>query len=330
MQTFRCPTCQKPVYFDNLSCTCGQEMSFDPDAQIMQAGGKYCANRADIACNWQAENAKGLCRSCAMTETVPDLRTADNLPLWQTSEAAKRWMLAGVMRWGWFTPSDPGPRPVFRMLSEQTAGGAADVVMGHAAGLITINVTEASDTVLAQRQEQFGELYRTMLGHMRHETAHFLFTRLAGDWPFLNAFRALFGDERADYAAALQSHYSKPVDQPHPAHITQYASAHPHEDWAETIAHLLHLTDLLDSGAAAGMSWPDGPLPGYDAYAEPDTEALLRHAIALTIATNHVNRAVDLPDLYPFVLTAPVREKLGFAHAQMTKGAGALNPYAFA
>lgn len=61
------------------------------------------------------------------------------------------------------------------MLSEETLHGEEDVIMGHADGLITINVTEASDPVLAERQEQFDELYRTMLGHMRHEMAHFLF-----------------------------------------------------------------------------------------------------------------------------------------------------------
>lgn len=322
MQTFHCPVCQTRVYFDNLACTCGQGLYFDPDAQVMRSQGAPCANRADIGCNWLAADRDGHCRACAMTETVPDLRAPANLPLWKTAESSKRWMLAGLMRWGWFTGADFGARPVFRMLSEQTAAGAADVVMGHADGLITINVTEASDAVLAKRQEAFGELYRTMLGHMRHETAHFLFIRLSQHQDFPDGFRRVFGDERADYGDALKAHYARAQSAPHPQHITHYASAHPHEDWAETIAHLLHLTDLTDSGAAAGLSWPDGPFAGYDAYVEHDTEALLRHAIALTIATNHVNRAVELPDLYPFVLTDAVRGKMGFAHWHVKRGAG--------
>ncbi|KAA9009153.1 zinc-binding metallopeptidase family protein [Histidinibacterium aquaticum] len=318
MQVFRCPACSAPLYFHNTTCDCGQAVVFDPVAQAMQPFRDPCANRDEIGCNWVAES-DGLCRSCGMTETVPDLRAPDNLPLWARTEAAKRWMLASLARWGWFTPTDRGPRPVFRLLSEETATGEADVVMGHADGVITINVSEASEAVLAERQENLGELYRTMIGHMRHEMAHFLQLRLVEDAGFAEAFRALFGDERADYGAALEAHYAEPS----PAgehHVTSYATSHPHEDWAETIAHLLHLTDLLDSTASAGLTLPEGPPAGYDAYLESDTERLVTLAVAVSIAVNHVNRALDLPDLYPFVLTAGVREKLAFAHGHLRIG----------
>ena len=76
----------------------------------------------------------------------------------------------------------------------------------------------------------------------------------------------------------------------------------------------MHLVDLLDSAAAAHLRLPDGPPIGYDAYADDDTEALLKLAVDLSIAVNHVNRAMDLPDLYPFVLRSGVRRKLAFAH----------------
>ncbi|WP_375174909.1 putative zinc-binding metallopeptidase [Pseudooceanicola sp.] len=315
MQIFRCPACAAPVYFHNLACSCGQQLVFDPEAQVMAAAGATCGNRADIDCNWMAE-ADGLCRSCAMTETVPDLREAMNLPLWQTSELAKRWVIANLGRWGWFTRADPGPRPTFRMLSEQTLAGQENVTMGHAEGTITINVSEASDALLAQRQEDLGELYRTMTGHIRHEIAHFLFLRLGQSDAFLADFRALFGDETTDYAAALQAHYSDPRPADHD-HITSYATAHPHEDWAETIAHLLHLVDLIDSAAAARLSLPDGVVPGYDAYADPDTDTVISRAVDVSIAVNHVNRALDLPDVYPFVLPDGVRRKFAFAHGHL-------------
>lgn len=315
MQVFHCPTCGATLWFHNTACTCGQEVFFDPDAQAMVSDAASCANRSEIACNWRAEQ-DDLCRSCAMTTTLPDLREPDNAALWQRTEEAKRWVLANLMRWGWFTASDQGARPVFQLLSEQTAEGTEQVTMGHASGTITINVTEASDTELVHRQQQMGELYRTMIGHMRHEIAHFLFERLAENPDFLETFRATFGDERADYGDALKAHYANPKDNGD-THITQYATAHPHEDWAETIAHLLHLTDLLDSAAAAGLALPEGPPPGYDAYAETDTEHLLTQAINLALAINHVNRALDLNDLYPFILTQPVRDKLATAHAAL-------------
>lgn len=315
MQVFRCPGCAKPLYFHNLTCTCGQEVVFDPDGQRMLAKGERCRNRARIGCNWRAEGG-GFCRACAMTQVVPDLDEPENIALWARTELAKRWMLANLGRWGWFTPADPGPRPVFRMLSEQTAAGDARVMMGHANGTITINVSEARDEVRIQRQAQMGELYRTMIGHMRHEMAHFVQLRLSRDEAFLSGFRALFGDERADYGEALKRHYASPR-QPEGEHITSYATAHPHEDWAETIAHLLHLVDLLDSAAGAGLTLPDGPARNYDAYAETDTELLLTTSISLAIAMNHVNRAMDLPDLYPFILTPGVRRKLAFAHGHL-------------
>ena len=323
MQIFHCPACSSLLYFHNLACTCGQQVAYDPDTQNMVRAEAVCANRSRIDCNWTAGET-GLCQSCAMTETVPDLDEADNLPLWSRTEAAKRWMLANLARWGWFTSADPGPLPVFRMLSERTVTGAVQIVMGHADGLITINVTEASDAVRSERQESMGELYRTMLGHMRHEMAHFLHLRLMQDPEFAEGFRALFGDERADYGAALQRHYASPgvADDDH---ITSYATAHPHEDWAESLAHLLHLVDLLDSAVDAGLSLTEGPVPGsdYDAYQETDTDTLLNAAITISIAMNHVNRALDLPDLYPFVLGSGVREKLRFIHRHLREGATA-------
>ena len=100
----------------------------------MLADAAFCANREEIACNWKAEDGP-LCRACAMTETVPDLREPDNLPLWERSEHAKRWVIANLVRWGWFTPQDTGARPVFKMLSEQTATGEADVIMTTEAGV---------------------------------------------------------------------------------------------------------------------------------------------------------------------------------------------------
>jgi hypothetical protein len=49
------------------------------------------------------------------------------------------------------------------------------------------------------------EPYRTLLGHFRHEFGHYYWDRLVRDSAHLEPFRALFGDERADYGEALKA-----------------------------------------------------------------------------------------------------------------------------
>ena len=79
------------------------------------------------------------------------------------------------------------------------------------------------------------------------------------------------------------------------------------------------MVDLTDSVAAAGLSTSEGPPPNYDAYSETDSDALVSLASAVALAVNHVNRAMDLPDLYPFVLTPQVREKFDLAHTYLRR-----------
>ena len=45
--------------------------------------------------------------------------------------------------------------------------------------------------------------------HLRHETGHYYWDRLVAGTPFQEKFREAFGDERQDYAAALQAHYQQ-------------------------------------------------------------------------------------------------------------------------
>ena len=321
MRLFECPACAATLYFRNSACgACGQGVAYDPEADRMVAGAEPCANREEIGCNWRAEEGGPLCRACAMTTVIPDTFHGENRAHWAHAELAKRWVLAGLGRWGWFRASDPGPRPAFELLAEATAGGPVEVTMGHEAGVITLNVTEADPAELAARQEALGERLRTVVGHVRHEIAHFLFVRLQAAEGFVDAFRALFGDERADYGAALRRHYAEgPPPGWQDRHITGYASAHPHEDWAESVAHLLHLVDITDSAAAAGLL-VEGLGAGDDAYAERDADRLVALGQRLGVAVNHVNRSMGLPDAYPFVLTPAIREKFGFVHARLRAG----------
>src|SRR5207302_77798 len=122
-------------------------------------------------------------------------------------------------------------------------------------GVITLNVAEADDAQREKRRLQMHEPYRTLLGHFRHEIAHYYWDRLVKDGPLRDGFRARFGDEREDYGAALRRHYQQgpPADW-QARFVSAYASAHPWEDWAETWAHYLHMADALETAIACGLS----------------------------------------------------------------------------
>lgn len=311
MRVFACPTCGAQVYFNDTFCTCGAALIFAPDRRDYVQGAAPCANRETMDCNWSAETPGGLCQSCAMTEVVPDDFSADNRALWSEAEAAKRWVLDNLAGWGWFTAADPGPRPRFHLVSEATRHGQVPVVMGHRGGLVTINVTEADPVEQVRRRTLLDEPYRTMHGHFRHELAHFLYLRLCDQDGFAAEATALMGDFSASYSEALDSYYRAGLPEAWQSRcVSAYAAAHPHEDWAETTAHLLHLTDILDSAQAMGLGPPGAP----DAYAATDTAALIQGAAGFSLALNHVNRAMGLPDLYPFVLSPRVLQKLNFVH----------------
>jgi hypothetical protein len=321
MRIFSNPAGPGSLFFDNLATADGVAVAYDPQARAFSTLPPFCANREILSCNWIADGASGLCRSCAMTTLAPDPTAPDATAYWAQTEAAKRWVLDNLGRWNWFRPEDPGARPLFHMLAE----GRTPVQMGHAEGVVTISVAEADPVVRTTRRQALEEPYRTMIGHMRHEISHMLWWRLSLRQDFLDDFRAMFGDERTDYAAALKRHYEEgpPVDWKR-RYLTSYASSHPHEDWAETAAHLLHLTDIADSFVAAGMSSPQLPGSGWDPYAEPDADRLIFVAASVTVGVNHVNRSMGLSDLYPFVLSDAARRKLAFAQDWLRRGAQGL------
>ena len=90
---------------------------------------------------------------------------------------------------------------------------------------------------------------------------------------------------------------------------------HPWEDWAETFAHYLHIWDTLQTAGAYGVrvGRRAGPAPDAD-----DFRALLDDWLPLTYALNALSRSMGRDDLYPFVLPAPVVDKLAFVHERVT------------
>ena len=97
---------------------------------------------------------------------------------------------------------------------------------------------------------------------------------------------------------------------------------HPWEDFAESFAHYLHITDSLTTAAAGGLvlqaSRVDGLIDADIAprrsYHGASTSEMLADWQWLSLLLNRINHAMGRSDLYPFTLTEPVRVKLDFVH----------------
>lgn len=347
MKIFECQHCRNAVHFDNTVCVeCGHRLGYLPDRFTMTAvepdGDRwfaladrerpylFCDNAEHDACNWlvPADGGTTLCAACRHNRTIPDISVAENLVAWRKLELAKRHLFYSLMRWGLPAPDrteDPEEGLAFDFLADSPGpdGDVQTVLTGHDSGLITINVAEADDAERERRRTQMGEPYRTLLGHFRHEVGHYYWDRLVRDRDNLDRSRALFGDERADYGEALQRHYQAgPPPDWRNAFISSYATAHPWEDFAETWAHYLHMVDALETARSFGLSVrphirKSDPLAAevdFQPYAAVDARDLVDAWVPLTVAINSVNRSMGQPDLYPFVLSEPVLEKLQFMH----------------
>jgi hypothetical protein len=187
--------------------------------------------------------------------------------------------------------------------------------------VITLNLAEADDAEREQRRTQLHEPYRTLLGHFRHEIGHYYWDRLVREGGQLCAFRERFGDERQHYGEALEKYYANgaPADW-HDRFVSVYASAHPWEDFAETWAHFLHILDTLEMAGSFGIRvdpvvTDDAAYTAevnFDPYATANIDRLVRRWLPIAGAVNSINRCMGQPDLYPFVLTPAVIQKLGF------------------
>jgi hypothetical protein len=207
------------------------------------------------------------------------------------------------------------------------SGDPSRVLTGHDDGLITINVAEADDVYRETQRKHQREPYRTLLGHFRHEIGHYYWDRLIDHTDRLQRFRQLFGDEQRDYGVALKQHY----EQGAPANweesfISAYASTHPWEDWAESWAHVMHMVDALETAHEVGLSVRpsrrDEPSLSIPTKSSParlvDFDQLIGEWQSLTYVLNNLTRGLGLADAYPFVLSAPVIEKLRFVCDSVT------------
>src|SRR5262249_41199047 len=116
-----------------------------------------------------------------------------------------------------------------------------------------------------KRRLKLHEPYRTVLGHFRHESAHYYWDRLIKDSDRIDGFRQRVGDEREDYGKALKRYYQEgaPADWQQ-RFLSAYASSHPWEHWEEPWGHSLHMPATLERAIGWGMSLgprrPDEPI----------------------------------------------------------------------
>ena len=365
LRAFRC-LCSAPVFFRNSGClSCGRARGYDPaqrrllaldvrgealiearpaSALHLRSARQFhrCANAVSAAnCNWlvpdEERNGAGqrplFCVACRLNRVIPDQTVAENQRDWALIEQAKRRLVSQLLALG---------LPVQSRLAgaggeDMQRGLAFDflrpmegqpVLTGHASGIVTLNADEAEDSTRERIRASLREPYRTLLGHFRHEVGHYYWDRLVATTAWLPAFRQTFGDERADYRAALERNYrlGPPPDWAD-WHVSAYASCHPWEDWAETWAHYLHMVDALDTGLSFGLDADDVEVdvePFDEAVlAQPDAEflRLVNAWVELTALLNELSRSMGQPDFYPFVLNQTVVRKLHLVHRVVTQPA---------
>lgn len=326
MKSFRCRTCENVLFFENSLCvSCGSALGFSraeraivpvEDGRYVDASGAVwhvCANLNVSGCTWLTELEGGDCFACDLTRTRPADTDAEGMSQFPAAEAAKRHLVFELDGHGFplvGRDEDPQSGLCFDMLSSVDE----NVVIGHADGVITIDLAESDDARRERVRVDLGEPYRTMLGHLRHEVGHYVEYRVVQGDELLSRCRELFGDDTADYQAEIDRHYSEgpPADWEE-NYISTYATMHPFEDFAETFAHFLHISDTVDSAAEQGL-----------VTINPSAFTSFRDLVVgvwvpLSIALNQINKSMGKDDLYPFVIPEPVLEKLEFV-ASLTRG----------
>ncbi len=353
MRVFSCNHCGHTIFFENVQClNCGHALAFLPDLLEMSAiepagdeeqelwrrtgdesGTAYrmCLNTTlQHACNFAvpAEDPTLLCVSCRQTRMAPDLSVPANHEHWIRIETAKRRLYYTLARLG--LTKDHAHALIFEFLADMP--GAPAVLTGHQNGVITLNIAEADDAERARRRIELHEPYRTLLGHLRHESGHYFWDRLILQQDRLQEFNDVFGDHSLDYHQALADYYGAGGAAAlnwQEDFVSGYATAHPWEDWAETWAHYLHMVDLLETAASYRTSVT---VPGdgeeqscvMDPFERSDAQfdQLVAQWTPVTLLLNSLNRSLGQGDAYPFALTPGALRKLRYVHDVIRSSAG--------
>ena len=370
MKIFQCQACDQPLTFESTACdSCQRRLGYvsevheisalEPSGHAAQPGSagvqtfhayarqgiryRFCANARHAACNWLVpDDAPDIfCVTCRHNRVVPDLTLAWNLTRWRQVEAAKHRLFYSLLRLGLplATRAAYTDGLAFDFLVDPSESFliGPPVLTGHLNGLISMNIAEADDVERERRRIRFGEHYRTLLGHFRHEIGHYFWYLLVQNSPHLWRFRELFGDESLNYVGALRTHYAQgaPADWEE-SFVSAYATSHPWEDFAETWAHYLHIVDTVETASTFELQLrprlrrgPSAPVViDFDPYRTPDLDRLIEAWLPLTYAVNSLARSMGQPDLYPFRLTPAVIAKLAFVHERVYAARADISPAA--
>ena len=351
MRLFKCQACSQLLYFENKRCVrCKHKLGYiandftltaiepaegdtwtallKPDRPGAPTTWRFCENAELDACSWiiPATSPDRYCAACRHNRTVPDLSNPEKMTAWRKMEVAKHRLIYQLMRLNLPLPNrvdDPQGGLVFDFLADPPGHTGKKVLTGHDDGLITLALIEADDAERERRRTLMREPYRTLLGHFRHEVGHYYWDKLIRDGGMLQECRAMFGDDEADYREALKLHYRQGAPEDWQENfVSTYATTHAWEDFAETWAHYLHIIDTLETAGAFGVeihpTVTDEAVFHADLHLEPydagNFGRLVDAWLPLTFAMNSMNRSMGLNDLYPFILSAPVIDKLSFIH----------------
>jgi hypothetical protein len=281
-----------------------------------------------------------LCYACRFNEIIPDLSIVEHIPLWRKMEIAKRRAIYTLkalslplqnirqnpksgLSFDFTTDRDVNDHFLTKLDDQET------IFTGHDSGHITINLAEADEVARSHTKLAMGEQYRTLLGHFRHELGHYYFEKLIVGSPKKHELcKKYFGDDELDYQEALKQHYENGAPENWSDNfISEYATMHPYEDWAETWAHYMHIMDTLETAKNFNITGSvrdaediekvgDLKLPqsSYFFSSQTSITSILDTWMDFAVILNSLNRSMGMNDAYPFVLTQSVRTKLSFIH----------------
>ena len=301
---------------------------------------RKCRNYVESnSCNWMIADSDPsyFCLSCRLSEIIPNLNKLENIERWMQIERAKRRLIYSLFWLGLPVvdkKTDPENGLSFQLKEDhehysEFAVSPAEkgrVMTGHVKGTITLNIAEADPWFREDIRNRLQESYRTILGHLRHESGHYYWDRLVKYSTYLSEFRELFGDEQENYQDALSKYYQNgPVKDWQTNYISAYASSHSWEDWAECWAHYLHMIDAMETAYDFGGEIYTSKLAvqgqqfSKQYLSSINIDDIIDEWSKLLVMLNEMNRSLGQADAYPFNLTGILSNKIAFIHKVVTK-----------